>query len=880
MEELPQLGRPIKVIGRYALYGKLAAGGMATVHFGRLMGPAGFSRTVAIKRLHPQFAKDPEFVAMFLDEARVAARIQHPNVVATVDVVAMAEELFLVMDYIRGESFSRLLRSSRRKSIEIPLGVITNITAGMLHGLHAAHEAKDEQGRPLSVVHRDVSPQNVLVGADGVPRVLDFGVAKAAARIQVTRDGQMKGKLSYMAPEQLQGRGVDRRTDVFAAAIVTWEALTGRRLFDAEEPQEVLRMIVSEDIPPPSAVVPSIPRAIDAVVMKGLARDVTVRFQTAREFAIALEEVTQIASPREVGEWVERVAGDTLLHREQAVAEIEAISAVSDVSLVTGASPGFTSTMVGHAPPPVAAAAAAASEWDDGPTRIYDSAAAVSEGDDHATRVHVPRPSTGGAQGDLHPSLANLPRIPSLIPPAARVPTRSPSSSRAPPKPPRSVPPPGQRGTAPPRAGARNSEPTPPSRTSHPPPRGAAPSTTSSLPPRDTALRSGTSHPPPRGALSPRASDAPPGSVPQSRTSHPPPRGLTPSKPSHPPRASVPPRTSRPPPLPDSFDDGDQTQIRAPLESIDENLPTQILDKSQPGWDDDGETTQVLDKAGDELLDAAARVTGPPELPRRSSRPAPRPAAGSPPQVTTIIVQDHTSPALLRERPAAWMIARAWFWGTPAARARRVGSVAGTLGLLVGVAYGYGSHGKKPTTVHTVHASSPSSLSDRPAVVATTALEREPRGIDPAMLPKAPPEVVETHHAPPSPEPEAPGPSPIGRSRVKPLHVSLDTATPAAPAAAAPALPSKGAASSTAPGPSPSDDDLESPYAHVASAPRAVTPKPQVPPPTKAPTAPASEGPAPPAVSKVVSAPKAAGGCGQPFVLDEHGIKRIKPECL
>src|SRR5690349_5337153 len=142
-----------KLVGRYALFEEIACGGMAAVHVGRLVGPVGFSRTVAIKRLHPQFAKDPEFVAMFLDEARVAARIQHPNVVATVDVVAMAEELFLVMDYIRGESFSRLLRASRRKGIEIPLGVITSITAGMLHGLHAAHEAKDEQGRPLSVVH-------------------------------------------------------------------------------------------------------------------------------------------------------------------------------------------------------------------------------------------------------------------------------------------------------------------------------------------------------------------------------------------------------------------------------------------------------------------------------------------------------------------------------------------------------------------------------------------------------------------------------------------------------------------------------------------------------------------------------------------------------
>ncbi|MBM4363426.1 MAG: serine/threonine protein kinase, partial [Deltaproteobacteria bacterium] len=331
MDERP-VEPPIKVIGRYALCGKLASGGMATVHFGRLLGPAGFSRTVAVKCLHPQYAKDPEFVAMFLDEARLAARIQHPNVVATVDVVATPDELFLVMDYVRGESFSRLLRAARRQNVSTPLGVISAIVAGMLHGLHAAHEAKDEQGRPLAVVHRDVSPQNVLVGVDGVPRVLDFGVAKAAARVQVTRDGQMKGKLSYMAPEQLSGRPVDRRTDVFAAGVVLWEALTGQRLFDAGEPSLVLDKILREPIPRPSSLALAVPPAVDAVVMKALEREPSARYASAREFAIALEDTVPLASAREVGGWVEAVGGDTLARREQAVAEIESSSAVTDIS--------------------------------------------------------------------------------------------------------------------------------------------------------------------------------------------------------------------------------------------------------------------------------------------------------------------------------------------------------------------------------------------------------------------------------------------------------------------------------------------------------------------------------------------------------------------
>ena len=342
--------KPMRVLGRYALYGKLASGGMATVHYGRLLGPVGFSRTVAIKRLHPQFSKDPEFAAMFLDEARVAARIQHPNVAATVDVVATEGELFLVMDYIRGETLSRLARAARRRGLGVPLGVIGSILSGALHGLHAAHEATDTHGKALEVVHRDVSPQNILVGADGVPRVLDFGVAKAAARVQTTRDGQMKGKLSYMSPEQLRGSGVDRRTDIFAAAVVLWEALTGKRLFDGDDAAAILDKILERPIPPPSSIEASIPRKVDRVTLQGLARNSDERFATAREFAVALEEAIPIASGREVGEWVEAVAGETLSKREKIVAEIESISAVSEITELTDSADPILKTIDARLP--------------------------------------------------------------------------------------------------------------------------------------------------------------------------------------------------------------------------------------------------------------------------------------------------------------------------------------------------------------------------------------------------------------------------------------------------------------------------------------------------------------------------------------------------
>jgi serine/threonine-protein kinase len=296
---------------------------MATVHFGRLSGPAGFSRTVAIKRLHPNLAKDPEFVAMFLDEARLAARIRHPNVVPTLDVVATEGEIFLVMDYVQGESLSRLRIAMQDAKRQADPRIIAAIMSGVLHGLHAAHEAKSEQGQSLNIVHRDVSPQNVLVGIEGVARVLDFGVAKAIGRVQTTREGQIKGKLAYMPPEQLRGGRVTRQADVYAAAVVTWEALTGARLFSGEHEGALVTSILMHPIKAPSEVAPHLPAAFDAVVMRGLDRDPAKRYPTAREMALDLERCAGVASTSEVGEWVESLAGTELSKRAALMAAIE-----------------------------------------------------------------------------------------------------------------------------------------------------------------------------------------------------------------------------------------------------------------------------------------------------------------------------------------------------------------------------------------------------------------------------------------------------------------------------------------------------------------------------------------------------------------------------
>jgi eukaryotic-like serine/threonine-protein kinase len=315
---------PSRVLGRYAMYEQFAAGGMATLHYGRLLGTAGFSRTVAIKRLHAHLSEDPDFVAMFLDEARLAARIHHPNVIQTLDVESSEGELFVVLDYVHGDSLSRLLREARRVGEPATPALVCAILFGALEGLHAAHEARDPLGEPLELVHRDVSPHNILIGTDGIARVLDFGVAKARGRAQTTRVGQLKGKLSYMAPEQLRGGKVTRRSDVFSAAVVLWEALAGTRLFQGDDEGEVVNRLLTEAIPSPRQFAPGLPRELEAIVMQGLERDPARRFPTARHMALALEALALMATPIEVGAWVERVAGVTLAQRAQRVAAIEA----------------------------------------------------------------------------------------------------------------------------------------------------------------------------------------------------------------------------------------------------------------------------------------------------------------------------------------------------------------------------------------------------------------------------------------------------------------------------------------------------------------------------------------------------------------------------
>ena len=276
--------------GRYVLGYEIASGGMGTVYLAREQGPGGFSRPVAIKRIHPHLARKRQFVEMFLDEARVAARITHPNVCSIYGFGDVGGTHYIAMEYLVGQPLSELaprvaarpeLAGARRWH-----ALAARIVADASEGLHAAHELCDEHGQPLGIVHRDVSTHNVFVTYDGAVKVLDFGIARAHGRTHQTRTGTVKGKLAYMSPEQARAsKEIDRRSDVWSLGVVLWELLALRRLFGRRSDLELLRAVAEEPIVPPSLVRPEVPPELDAVVLRALERDPGARYPSARALA-------------------------------------------------------------------------------------------------------------------------------------------------------------------------------------------------------------------------------------------------------------------------------------------------------------------------------------------------------------------------------------------------------------------------------------------------------------------------------------------------------------------------------------------------------------------------------------------------------------------
>jgi eukaryotic-like serine/threonine-protein kinase len=294
---------------RYELLVKIASGGMATVYVGRLSSVAGVSRLVAVKRAHAHLLEDGSFAKMLVAEARLASKIHHPNVVAVHNVEEIEGELLLVMDYVEGASLHELA---------VPPDVAVRVVLDACAGLHAAHELADDDGRPLGIVHRDVSPHNILVGIDGIARLTDFGIAKSSGHTQSggkTSTGALKGKVSYMAPEYVESGHLDARSDVFSLGVCAWEALTHRRLFRGASEVETLKLVLATHVPKDDGL----PRALSNVLARALARSPAQRHPSAAAFGEALEaaarEANLVATHAQVAAFVRKVAGDALATR-------------------------------------------------------------------------------------------------------------------------------------------------------------------------------------------------------------------------------------------------------------------------------------------------------------------------------------------------------------------------------------------------------------------------------------------------------------------------------------------------------------------------------------------------------------------------------------
>jgi serine/threonine-protein kinase len=316
-------------VGRYLLHQPIARGGMATVHAARLVAAEGVTRLVAAKRLHPHYIDDPEFVAMFHDEARIASRIHHPNVVPVLDVILDGEEVILVQEYVHGVPLSYLLKLALADRTPIALSIALSIVSGILSGLHAAHEATDDVGEPLGIVHRDVSPQNVLVSVDGIPRLVDFGIAKAKTSIHHTREGFFKGKLAYMAPEQLRGEQVTRAADVYAAGVLLWELVVNRRFYDGKNDPDFVRTVAHGATMTPTQALEAERHTISAehwsqvyllepIIMRAMSSAPEARYASAAQMAAALADIAPNAPITEVAAWV-RSAGAEYIDKRQKI---------------------------------------------------------------------------------------------------------------------------------------------------------------------------------------------------------------------------------------------------------------------------------------------------------------------------------------------------------------------------------------------------------------------------------------------------------------------------------------------------------------------------------------------------------------------------------
>jgi eukaryotic-like serine/threonine-protein kinase len=281
--------RPL-TFGKYTLIERIAVGGMAEVFLAVQAGLEGFEKRLAIKRIRPHLSGEEAFLRMFLNEAKLAAQLQHPNIVQIYDLGRIGDAYFIAMEYVQGRDMSRVIPKCERLGIQFPIEYAVQVGTNALDGLYHAHTKCDADGKPLNIVHRDVTPENIMVGWNGAVKILDFGIAKATTQADQTKAGEIKGKLSYMSPEQAMGKTLDARSDIFSTGIVLYEWLTGYKLFTGENEMAILKSIIDGKIYPPSYFREDIPEGLEQILMKALAKDREHRYQSARDMQLDLTE--------------------------------------------------------------------------------------------------------------------------------------------------------------------------------------------------------------------------------------------------------------------------------------------------------------------------------------------------------------------------------------------------------------------------------------------------------------------------------------------------------------------------------------------------------------------------------------------------------------
>jgi serine/threonine protein kinase len=318
----------VRKFGKFELIAHLATGGMAEIYLARQTSIAGFQKLLVIKRILPHLSREDVFVEMFLDEARIAAQINHPNVVQIYDLGCVEGQYFIAMEYLEGEGLSELMRQARKQRQPIPPMLAAGMALQMCEGLHHAHNMMGPDGEPLKVVHRDVNPQNIFVLYSGGVKLVDFGIAKAAKRFSQTSTGMLKGKYGYMSPEQIMNLNLDSRSDVYSAGVVLWEMLTGRRLFRQSNELEILKAITEQDPPPPSNVLPTVPQALDEITMKALKRSRDLRYQTAGEMRLELsfylKRIRETSDTVAIGEYMQSLFAERIAEKHKLIKAAQA----------------------------------------------------------------------------------------------------------------------------------------------------------------------------------------------------------------------------------------------------------------------------------------------------------------------------------------------------------------------------------------------------------------------------------------------------------------------------------------------------------------------------------------------------------------------------